>query len=411
MIGINVPIPVPMAFYSFGGWKDSLFGDHHIHGPEGVKFYTRGKVVTSRWPEDADAHDRATCTSRPRYEHRQDRRRRRHRRGDDGRGPRAHARHGGRRRARRGGRRRRSGARRRRGRARRRARVRRPARADRRPRGRRGRSSPPSTPRTRSSCSRASRRASRVLCEKPLATTAEACLRVVEAEVAAGRRLVTRRVHAPLRPRATRRCKARSTSARSARRCSSTARTATPSAPPAFTSEMLITSSCVHEIDITRWLLGEEIVAATVRAPRSSRQAPAGLRDPQLDPARDRERRADRRRGVRQRALRLRHPLRGRGRAGHAAAGRAGRPRTSAGASRPPTSASSTPGSSGAEGPSTWDGYAANAVADACLASLAERRARRGGAGRKARAVRLERPSRGVSQACYNLPRRVYHPS
>ena len=47
MIGVNVPIPVPMAFYSFGGWKDSLFGDHHIHGPEGVKFYTRGKVVTS----------------------------------------------------------------------------------------------------------------------------------------------------------------------------------------------------------------------------------------------------------------------------------------------------------------------------------------------------------------------------
>jgi malonate-semialdehyde dehydrogenase (acetylating)/methylmalonate-semialdehyde dehydrogenase len=53
MIGINVPIPVPMAFYSFGGWKDSLFGDHHIHGPEGVRFYTRAKAVTTRWPEDA----------------------------------------------------------------------------------------------------------------------------------------------------------------------------------------------------------------------------------------------------------------------------------------------------------------------------------------------------------------------
>ncbi|WP_052669543.1 CoA-acylating methylmalonate-semialdehyde dehydrogenase [Nitriliruptor alkaliphilus] len=50
MIGINVPVPVPMAFYSFGGWKDSLFGDRHIHGPEGVSFYTRGKVVTARWP-------------------------------------------------------------------------------------------------------------------------------------------------------------------------------------------------------------------------------------------------------------------------------------------------------------------------------------------------------------------------
>jgi malonate-semialdehyde dehydrogenase (acetylating)/methylmalonate-semialdehyde dehydrogenase len=53
MIGINVPIPVPMAFYSFGGWKSSLFGDKHVHGPEGIKFYTRGKVVTSRWPEEA----------------------------------------------------------------------------------------------------------------------------------------------------------------------------------------------------------------------------------------------------------------------------------------------------------------------------------------------------------------------
>jgi malonate-semialdehyde dehydrogenase (acetylating)/methylmalonate-semialdehyde dehydrogenase len=53
MIGINVPIPVPMAFYSFGGWKSSLFGDTHIHGPEGVQFYTRAKVVTTRWPEES----------------------------------------------------------------------------------------------------------------------------------------------------------------------------------------------------------------------------------------------------------------------------------------------------------------------------------------------------------------------
>ncbi|WP_374337788.1 CoA-acylating methylmalonate-semialdehyde dehydrogenase [Leeia sp.] len=50
MIGINVPIPVPMAFHSFGGWKASLFGDHHMHGPEGVRFYTRMKAITSRWP-------------------------------------------------------------------------------------------------------------------------------------------------------------------------------------------------------------------------------------------------------------------------------------------------------------------------------------------------------------------------
>ncbi len=50
MVGINVPIPVPMAFHSFGGWKSSLFGDHHVHGPEGVRFYTRLKTVTQRWP-------------------------------------------------------------------------------------------------------------------------------------------------------------------------------------------------------------------------------------------------------------------------------------------------------------------------------------------------------------------------
>ncbi|HEY7881369.1 MAG TPA: CoA-acylating methylmalonate-semialdehyde dehydrogenase [Streptosporangiaceae bacterium] len=49
MVGVNVPIPVPMAFYSFGGWKSSLFGDTHVHGTEGVHFYTRGKAVTSRW--------------------------------------------------------------------------------------------------------------------------------------------------------------------------------------------------------------------------------------------------------------------------------------------------------------------------------------------------------------------------
>jgi malonate-semialdehyde dehydrogenase (acetylating)/methylmalonate-semialdehyde dehydrogenase len=51
MVGINVPIPVPMAYYSFGGWKDSLFGDTHVHGVEGVKFYTRAKVVSARWPD------------------------------------------------------------------------------------------------------------------------------------------------------------------------------------------------------------------------------------------------------------------------------------------------------------------------------------------------------------------------
>ena len=51
MVGINIPIPVPMAFHSFGGWKRSLFGDQHMHGPEGVRFYTKLKTITSRWPD------------------------------------------------------------------------------------------------------------------------------------------------------------------------------------------------------------------------------------------------------------------------------------------------------------------------------------------------------------------------
>jgi malonate-semialdehyde dehydrogenase (acetylating)/methylmalonate-semialdehyde dehydrogenase len=50
MVGVNVPLPVPMAFYSFGGWRSSLFGDHHIYGMEGVRFYTKMKCVTQRWP-------------------------------------------------------------------------------------------------------------------------------------------------------------------------------------------------------------------------------------------------------------------------------------------------------------------------------------------------------------------------
>jgi len=53
MVGVNVPIPVPMAFHSFGGWKQSLFGDHHVHGSEGVRFYTRYKAITQRWPAGA----------------------------------------------------------------------------------------------------------------------------------------------------------------------------------------------------------------------------------------------------------------------------------------------------------------------------------------------------------------------
>ena len=53
MVGINVPIPVPVGYHSFGGWKDSLFGDTTMYGPEGIRFYTKPKVVTSRWPDPA----------------------------------------------------------------------------------------------------------------------------------------------------------------------------------------------------------------------------------------------------------------------------------------------------------------------------------------------------------------------
>jgi malonate-semialdehyde dehydrogenase (acetylating)/methylmalonate-semialdehyde dehydrogenase len=55
MVGVNVPIPVPMAFHSFGGWKRSLFGALHVHGPDGVRFYTRLKTVTARWPDQGPA--------------------------------------------------------------------------------------------------------------------------------------------------------------------------------------------------------------------------------------------------------------------------------------------------------------------------------------------------------------------
>ena len=55
MVGVNVPIPVPVSYYSFGGWRASLFGDSHMYGPEGVKFFTKGKVITSRWPDPSDS--------------------------------------------------------------------------------------------------------------------------------------------------------------------------------------------------------------------------------------------------------------------------------------------------------------------------------------------------------------------
>jgi malonate-semialdehyde dehydrogenase (acetylating)/methylmalonate-semialdehyde dehydrogenase len=55
MVGVNVPIPVPMAFHSFGGWKRSIFGPLNMHGPDGVRFYTRMKTVTARWPQSLRA--------------------------------------------------------------------------------------------------------------------------------------------------------------------------------------------------------------------------------------------------------------------------------------------------------------------------------------------------------------------
>ena len=65
MVGINVPIPVPMAYHSFGGWKASLFGDLHVHGPEGIRFYTRGKVVTTTMVRPRPPRRRSRLSNRP----------------------------------------------------------------------------------------------------------------------------------------------------------------------------------------------------------------------------------------------------------------------------------------------------------------------------------------------------------
>jgi len=120
-----------------------------------------------------------------------------------------------------------------------------------------------------------------VLCEKPLATTADACLRVIEAELTAGRRLVSlgfMRRYDPAYAAIKAQLDDGGVGPVLLVHCAH--RNAVP--PPAYTSEMLITSSAVHEIDIVRWLLGEEIVGATVRAARPTSQAANGLRDPQL---------------------------------------------------------------------------------------------------------------------------------
>ena len=210
----------------------------------------------------------------------------------------------------------------------------------------------------------------RVLCEKPLATTAEACQHVLQAEVVAGRRLVnlgfmrrfdpaygeikTGLAHGGVGDVLVVHCAHRNAVA-----------------PSVYTSEMLITSSAVHEIDVMRWLLEEEIVAATVHAPRSTKQAPNGLRDPQLvllETASgvliDVEVFVNARYGYDIRCelvgetgtLRLAEQVEPDFRARFATAYRRELDGWVQGLS---------------DGPSAWDGYAANAVADACLASLA----------------------------------------
>lgn len=63
MVGVNVPIPVPVAFHSFGGWKRSIFGPLNVHGNDGVRFYTRMKTITARWPEAQ--HDQGAAFSMP----------------------------------------------------------------------------------------------------------------------------------------------------------------------------------------------------------------------------------------------------------------------------------------------------------------------------------------------------------
>jgi myo-inositol 2-dehydrogenase / D-chiro-inositol 1-dehydrogenase len=207
-----------------------------------------------------------------------------------------------------------------------------------------------------------------VLCEKPLATTAEASLRVINAEAATGRRLVTLGFMRRFDP-GYEAVKGRLDEIGDVLLVHCAHRNA--QAPAIYTSEMLITSSCVHEIDISRWLLGDEIVGATVRAPRSTRQAPSGLVDPQLillETASgvliDIEVFVNARYGYEVRCelvgelgtLRLPDQVAPDFRARFATAYRRELDCWVQGLD---------------DGPSAWDGYAANAVADACLESLA----------------------------------------
>jgi myo-inositol 2-dehydrogenase/D-chiro-inositol 1-dehydrogenase len=213
-----------------------------------------------------------------------------------------------------------------------------------------------------------------VLCEKPLATSADACLRIVEAELAAGRRLVhlgfMRRfdpgygvVKAQLDGGGLGEILLLHCAHRNA------------SSPPGFTSEMLITSSAVHEIDIARWLLGEEIVGATVRAVRPARESANGLRDPQivlLETASgvliDLEVFVNAHYGYDVRCEVV-------GETGTARLGEQVEPdfraRFATAYRRELEAWVGCVAGGPGDGPSAWDGYAANAVADACLESLA----------------------------------------
>jgi myo-inositol 2-dehydrogenase/D-chiro-inositol 1-dehydrogenase len=214
-----------------------------------------------------------------------------------------------------------------------------------------------------------------VLCEKPLATTADACLRVIDAELAAGRRFVSLGFMRRYDP-GYEAIKARLDDGGVGDVLLVHCAHRNAVAPPAYTSEMLITSSAVHEIDVARWLLGEEIVGATVRAPRPTSQAPEGLRDPQLvllETASgvlvDVEVFVNARYGYDIRCelvgetgtLRLDEQIAPDFRGRFATAYRRELEAWVRGVA-----------SGHADGqPDAWDGYAANAVADACLASLA----------------------------------------
>ncbi len=227
-----------------------------------------------------------------------------------------------------------------------------------------------------------------VLCEKPLATSADACLRVIDAELAVGRRLVHlgfMRRYDPAYADVKARLEDGGVGNVLLLHCAH--RNAV--APPGYTSEMLITSSAVHEIDVTRWLLGEEIVGATVRAARPTRQAANGLRDPQillLETAGgvliDVEVFVNAHYGYDIRCevvgetgtVQLDEQIEPDFRARFAIAYRRELEawvRAVAGGPDP--------------GPSAWDGYAANAVADACLESLAS--------GARAAVQLVERPA------------------